>query len=152
MKEQPKTVSVGLDIHGVSTANPEFFSKLTESLSIVNKDNYYADINWAIHILTGGSLINGEIASWLKEKNIYYTHIFSISDYLRKTGCKELEGSTLDNPWFSEEEWNKCKANYCRRNKIDLHLDDDDRYLEHFSTPIARYYSKDPNEVKRHEN
>lgn len=133
----------GLDVHGVIDTDIEFFSHLTRSLMLVDKDRSNSDLNWEIHIITGSNLTNGEIIQDLKECKILYTHMFSISDYLRKEGCQELDGSTIDNPLFPEDEWNKAKANYCRKHAIDLHLDDSDRYAKYFTTPVARFYSKD---------
>jgi hypothetical protein len=124
---------IALDIHGVIDTNPVYFSFLTKSLK---------EQNWDVHILTGTRLTDGKIVEWLKNNNINYSYLFSISDYLKQKGCKELEGSTEFNPLFCDEEWNRAKAKYCLENNIQLCLDDNNAYFEHFKTPIARYYSK----------
>lgn len=133
-------MKIALDIHGVIDTNPEFFSQLTFAIS---GDAQEYGLEHEVHILTGSRLGSGEIEYQLKEMNINYTHIFSIADYLKEYGKKELPQSTPENPWFCKEEWDMVKADYCRRNKIDLCLDDCDAYFKHFTTPIARYYSKD---------
>ena len=125
---------IALDIHGVIDTNPEFFSALTHTLA--------NNSHWDVHILTGSRLGDGKIKEYLKSNNIKYTHLFSISDYLKEKGFKELPQSTESNPWFSDEDWNKAKALYCQERKIELCLDDNNAYFEHFKTPIARYYSK----------
>lgn len=125
---------IALDIHGVIDTNPKFFSALTDSLS---KNGY-----WDVHILTGSRLSDGKIKEYLQKNHIKYTHLFSISDYLKEKGCPELPQSTQSNPWFSDEDWNKAKAWYCHEKRIELCLDDNSAYFEHFKTPIARYYSK----------
>ena len=62
-------MKIGLDIHGVLDVNTKFFSQLTEALM------YFG---WEIHIITGGSLENGDIERHLSKLDIHYTHIFSV--------------------------------------------------------------------------
>ena len=129
-------ISIGLDIHGVIDTNPKYFSNLTRTL--------YRG-NWQVHIMTGSTLEDPErtIKKYLENNKIYYTHLFSISDYLReKYADQEASGSTQKNPWFPDETWNTAKAEYCLKHDIQLCLDDSTAYLPHFKTPIARYYSK----------
>ena len=128
-----ETRQIALDIHGVIDTNPLFFSELTKCLTVCN---------WDVHILTGSTLTNLKITRWLFENNIYYNSLFSISDHLREGGYKESEGSTIERPFFSEEDWNKVKGEYCLKHNIPLCLDDRDVYLPSFKTPIARFYSK----------
>lgn len=121
---------IGIDIHGVIDTNPEFYSHLTRAL--------YAAM-FEIHVLTG-SHITPKIKAQLRNWGISYTHLFSISDYHKEKGTKMWGDDT--NPWMSDEDWNPTKAEYCKRNNIDLCIDDRDAYFEFFSTPVARYYSK----------
>ncbi len=132
-------IKIGLDIHGVIDTNPEFFSALTKLLSFNNGTDQICEI----HILTGSRLGNGKIRELLDENKIKYHHLFSISDYLNENCVPELEKSTKENPFFKKEDWDLVKADYCRRNEIDLMVDDTDAYIEHFTTPFARYYSRD---------
>ena len=138
-------MKIALDIHGVIDTNPEFFSQLTNLFMFTNVEcAWQKDYKEKeVHILTGSRLTDGKIPELLRSYGIYYTHIFSIADYLKEHGKKELPQSTPENPWFCKEEWDMVKADYCRRHEIDLCLDDCDAYFEHFTTPIARYYSKD---------
>jgi len=134
-------MKIGLDIHGVIDTNPEFFRKFTEGLKIgYNRMNHDCA---EIHILTGSRLGDGKIKEQLEEMGISYTHLFSISDYLKDKGCQELYMSTDSNPWFFDKDWNMAKADYARAHKLDLVLDDNNDYFPHFTTPIARFYSKD---------
>ena len=130
-------MKIALDIHGVIDTNPKSFSELTTTLYFDEKT-----LN-EIHVLTGSRLGDGKIKKELKDMNIFYTHIFSIADYMNMENYPELPQSTPEDPWFCKEDWDKVKADYCRRHKIDLCLDDCDAYFQHFTTPIARFYSKD---------
>lgn len=130
-------MKIGLDIHGVVDTNPKFFSALTNSLESdpVNP--------WEIHIMTGSRLADGKVKEWLDQNEIFYTHLFSISDYLKQNNHKELYMSTESNPWFFDKDWNVAKADYARDHNLNLVLDDNSDYFSHFTTPIARFYSKD---------
>lgn len=124
---------ISLDIHGVIDTNPKFFAELTSTLLLAG---------WQVHVVTGSRLGDGKVKNWLDYNGIYYTHLFSISDSLKAAGVKELEHSTDENPWFANEDWNTAKAEYCKKHSIEMHLDDNDEYFEHFKTPIGRFYSK----------
>ena len=120
-------MKLGLDIHGVIDNKPEFFSELSHIL--VNSLN-------EVHIITGGSLRNGEIEKELARMNIVYTHIFSVYDYLQKTGAKTNEELGIASRYpFPDETWNSVKARYCEREDVDMHIDDMAEYLRYFTTP-----------------
>ncbi len=129
---------IAVDIHGVIDKDPSFFSDFLCTLR---------DANWEVHILTGKHIENGIIAE-LKRLEInkyeHYTHLFSISDYHKKKGT-QMWGDEK-NPWMDDTLWSKTKAEYCIEHGIDLCLDDTDRYLPFFTTPVARYY-KSGNEL-----
>jgi 8-oxo-dGTP diphosphatase len=42
--------------------------------------------------------------------------------------------------------WNRAKAEYCKKNGIQLHIDDSDVYGKYFETPYARFESLKPEE------
>lgn len=132
-------MKIGLDIHGVIDTNPKFFSQLSKAI-------WDWDDETEVHILTGSRLGDGKIREQLKEMDIDYTHLFSIADYLAEIGAKELPQSTPENPWFCKEAWDMAKADYARKHQLNLVLDDCDAYFKNFTTPIARYYSKDKDE------
>jgi hypothetical protein len=137
-------MKIGLDIHGVIDTNPEFFSQLTQMINNSYPYSYPDGVRpHEVHIMTGSRLNNGKVQKWLKDNNIFYTHLFSISDYLKENNHKELYMSTETNPWFFDKDWNVAKADYARDHNLDLVLDDNNDYFPHFTTPIARFYSKD---------
>lgn len=118
-------LKIGLDVHGICDANPEFFSELSRLL--VNN-------NHEVHILTGRRVRDGALEE-IKELGISYTHFFSIADFHEETGTKVWEDDN-GNPWLEGELWDKTKGEYCKNHKIDFHIDDTERYGEYFETPF----------------
>jgi hypothetical protein len=90
-----------------------------------------------VHILTGE-----EDTPILREKlntlNIYYTHLFSIASYHKSIGTKMWQDEK-NTPWMDQEMWNVTKAQYCIKNKIDMHIDDSDTYGKYFKTPYLLF-------------
>jgi hypothetical protein len=140
---------LGIDIHGVISAIPDFFSFLSESI-IKN--------NGEVHIITGGSW-TPELDNLLKSFNIKYTHSFSVYDHLVKLKSNVVgeiqfpDGTTQKK--FENEKWDKVKAEYCKLNNISLHIDDTLIYNDFFSTPFCRLWShnqqpKSPHKDIRH--
>jgi hypothetical protein len=127
---------LGFDFHGVLDNDPEFFSELTKCL--VNGGN-------EVHVITGEK-DTPEFRKNLAEMGISYTHLFSIASHHLKIGTK-VWYKDADNPFMDEETWNKTKADYCEREKIDMHLDDSEHYGKHFKTPFA-LYQKSPQKNK----
>ena len=41
------------------------------------------------------------------------------------------------NPWVSDEEWDKTKAEYCKKHNISFCIDDTARYSKYFETPFG---------------
>ena len=120
-------MKIGLDIHGVIDALPHIFSQLA-ALLISNGHE--------VHILTGHA-INEKLITELKRLNIQYTHLFSITDYHRQNGTN-MSFDHKGNPWMSDDDWDKTKAEYCKREGIDLHIDDSNKYGKYFTTPYAK--------------
>lgn len=120
--------ALALDIHGIINANPTFFAAITRSLI---KDG------WEIHILTGSHIVEGKIPEELSEYGIAYTHLFSIADYHRENKTTGMWYDTNGDPWVSDEDWDKTKADYCKRNNIPFCIDDTARYAHYFETPFA---------------
>lgn len=121
-------MKIGLDYHGVITAKPEFFSRLTETL--------YA-YEYEIHIITGRR-VTDELREELGANRICYTHLFSISDYHHQLGTP-MTGYDENQPKIDDEIWNRTKAEYCKKHKIDLHIDDSGIYGQFFTTPYAMF-------------
>jgi hypothetical protein len=124
-------LKLGLDIHGVITDDPEFFSKLTHLLVQGGHE---------VHILTGHHG-NDRIFNKLKLYNVAYTHFFSIADYRKEQGVHvtyDEEGK----PWLAEGLWNSAKSEYANKHKLDIHIDDTPVYGEYFITPFVLYRGK----------
>jgi len=119
---------LGLDYHGVITANPMLFSFLSKILRY---------LNYEVHIITGRR-ITESLKIQLSEYGISYSHLFSISDYHFKIGTP-MTGYEDNQPKIDDEIWNKTKGEYCRTYKIDLHIDDSHVYGNYFSTPYLLF-------------
>lgn len=115
---------LGLDYHGVISTFPEEFSAITQQLILSGHE---------VHILTG-SLDTSEIRAKIAGLGIKYTHFFSIPSYHKVLGTK-MWFKDPENPYLEALLWDKTKAEYCLRNKIDLHIDDSPEYGKYFSTP-----------------
>ena len=116
--------AIGLDYHGVITANPNLFSVLTKILR---------SLNYEVHIITG-SRITEQLKEQLSSYGISYTHLFSISDYHHQHGTA-MTGYDDHQPKIASEIWDKAKALYCRDHEINFHIDDSEVYGQHFTTP-----------------
>ena len=137
-------MKIGIDIHEVINAKPDFFRELMGMLVRGGAQ---------VHVISGPTI--AQCRTELEALKIYhsdyadekdgrfghYTHIFSIVDYHIAVGTKVIwtpEGPEMD-PYL----WNETKAAYCEREKIDLHIDDSDMYGMFFKTPYARFFSND---------
>ena len=126
---------VGLDLHGVTDALPDFFAFLTDSI-VKNGGE--------VHILTGGSWTQ-ELESQLLDYGIKWTHKFSVYDHLIKVDTKivgeiQFPDGTIQKK-FEDGAWDKVKAEYCREHSISLHIDDTLIYNDFFSTPFFRLWT-----------
>jgi len=125
------TMRLGLDLHGVISDMPEFFSFLTNAVMRAGGE---------VHIITGGATIDDK--RLLERYNIRYTHLFSIVDHHKEIGTP-VSGKHPKHGFdmISDEEWDKTKADYCRKNNIDLHIDDTLIYNNFFTTPFCRLWT-----------
>ena len=129
--ESKNTYKVGLDFHGVIDTMPEFFSFLSNSIIKSGGE---------IHIITGG--LSDKDFELLATYKIKYTKIFSITDYHKQLGTPTKGfhpkfGFAL----IEDELWDKTKADYCRRENINLHIDDTLQYNDYFTTPFCKLWS-----------
>jgi hypothetical protein len=122
-KPPKKKLKIGLDIHGICDANPEFFSELSRLFVNAGHD---------VHIITGRRVSDGALDE-IKELGLSYTHFFSISDYHVEKGTKVWEDDD-GNPWLEGELWDRTKGDYCAKHQIDFHIDDTARYGDYFKT------------------
>lgn len=121
-----KQIKIGIDYHGVITANPEFFKKFNE---------YAIKNNCLVYIISGG--YEKDIKKYMEEKNILYSKIWSTVDYYE--ALNEVEH--FEDGTFKVEDalWDRAKAWYCATNKIDFHIDDSVIYGKYFTTPFCLY-------------
>lgn len=122
-KAPKKKLKIGLDIHGICDANPEFFSELSR---------LFVNAGHEVHILTGRRVSDGALEE-IEGLGLSYTHFFSISDYHVEIGTKVWEDDE-GNPWLEGELWDRTKGDYCAKHKIDFHIDDTARYGDYFKT------------------
>lgn len=120
-------MKIGIDIHGVLDKHA-FFKRMALAMRHIGDE---------VHIITGTS--EKSALEDLRKLGIfewYYTHLYSITDDLISRGIP-VEWKDGNNPLFPYEEWDKAKAEYCTRNKIDIHFDDTIKYGDYFTTPFA---------------
>ena len=115
---------IGFDFHGILDTY-EVFRELTRTL--ISKGH-------EVHIITGEENTKS-FKKTLKDLNVRYTKIFSITSYHKKKGT-EVKYDKNGEPWMDKKLWNPTKANYCKRNDIYLHIDDSLEYGDHFKTPF----------------
>ena len=126
---------IGLDLHGVIDALPEFFEFLTDSV-IKNGGE--------IHIITGGSW-NQDLEDLINSYGVKWTHKFSVYDHLIEigtptTGEIKFPDGTIQSK-FVGDAWDKAKGDYCRENEISFHIDDTLIYNDFFTTPFTRLWT-----------
>jgi len=143
INESKSKFSIGIDIHGVIDALPEFFAFLADSVIKNGGD---------VHIITGGEW-NDKLEKQLG--NINYTHKFSVYDHLLKTaetlGEIEFPDGTIQKK-FDDVLWDSTKAEYCKENNINLHIDDTLCYNDYFTTPFARFWSHNGKQKASHKD
>lgn len=122
---------LGLDYHGVINTRADFFKPIAKALTEAGHE---------VHIITGAKE-TPELREAIDSKHgMYkkYTHFFSIVDFHEAQGT-DVWYDDKGTPWMDEDTWDKTKGEYCKRVKIDLHIDDSVRYLEHFTTPFKLF-------------
>lgn len=137
-------IKIGFDVHGVIDADPSFFCHLGWEIKKKGGE---------VHIITGKSWskVVDDILTKFSKRTIWWTHYFSIDDYLGQVKRLPFIIDAKGGRHYDEGEWNRAKAEYCLIHQIDLHVDDHPEYLQYFKTPSIRYICpKESNElVKR---
>jgi len=112
-------MKIGIDFHGVIDIYPEIFSKLTKK---------WKDKGFEIHIITGKEW--KDIRHDIDKFNIAYTNYYSIVDHHQSLGTK-MEKKP-NGWWMPDNTWNKSKGEYCTKEGISLHFDNDITYAPSF--------------------
>ena len=120
-------MKLGLDFHGVLDENPLFIRMATDHVRRGDE----------VHIITGEE-DTPKFREKLEAMGVRYTHLFSISSYHISIGTKVWYKDS-ENPFMDERIWNRTKAEYCERMRIDYHIDDSEKYLQYFTTPYLLY-------------
>lgn len=133
-------MKIGIDIHGTINRFPKFFSMFIKILRKMKVE---------IHITTG---VEKKFAlKELKKLGIEYDYFFSITEYHKKIGTSihwdefNLADDSMTHPLISDYLWNRAKGDYCKINKIDLHIDDSPIYGKYFETPYIKFFRKGEN-------
>lgn len=139
-------MKLGLDHHGVLDKNPRLFVKMAlDVLKLGGEVHIITGSPWSIEIerqLFSYNTISLQISYNAIMGQKYWTHYFSVQEFMTKKGYKHV----LDDkgyPHFPASDWNLVKADYCMREEIDLHIDDQLEYLQHFKTPYM-LFNHDP--------
>ncbi len=129
-------IRLGLDLHGVIDAAPEFFSALARAM---------VDRGHEIYIVTGREDTE-ELWHELCECGIagvhhkYYNSILSITSYQKALGTpiQYLDGRKSQ-PMMDAKVWNPTKAMLCATAGIDIMIDDSALYEPYFRDIKTQY-------------
>jgi len=139
-----ETVKLGLDLHGVITEDPEFFSALSSAL---------LDHGHQVFVVTGreeSEELHDELKACLMETDQIeiYSSILSITTYQKKQGTPVhyLNGDPSQ-PMMDPKIWNATKAMLCATAGIHLMIDDSSLYEPSFQDIKTQYLVYTP-EVK----
>lgn len=130
-----KKINLGLDLHGTLDDNPKFFMNLILQLK-------YSGYNVVIHVLSGkcySQLIEEKLMCLHNEHIKWWDRYFSVETYLLNLGKHYIMDEIVNRPIFENNVWNEAKALYCQRSNIDLHIDNEHKYLYYFRTPCLYY-------------
>lgn len=136
-------MKIGIDIHGVGNKLPEFFSELSR---------LFIESGGEIHIMIGKMKSHGAIDE-IENLGIKYTHFFSVADHHRELGTK-MWYDKKGNPWVSNEDWDKTKAEYAKKHGLDVVIDDTHRYHKYFTTPFmyVKIFTDGEQDIKEKDN
>lgn len=117
-------MKIGLDLHGVISKDPALFSAFSKKLQ---KNGH------EVHILTGKEKTD-KLLNEIKEYGIHYDYLFSITSFHKKKGSKIAYFLGNKNyPIIDDFLWDSSKALYCKRNNINICIDDSDIYGKYFN-------------------
>ena len=118
-------MKIGIDFHGVIDRYPDLFSE---------HSRVWIAKGYEVHIITGREW---DIAGPKVDKlNVSHTHHYSIVDFHQRNGT--VMEKRKNSWWMDEEVWQRSKGEYCSRQSIDVHFDNDLNYARYFP-PTCRF-------------
>jgi len=123
-------IRLGLDLHGVIDAAPEFFSALAKAM--IDRGN-------EIYIVTGREDCK-ELRRELKACRMDYDGVLSITSYQKSIGTpiQYLDGRKSQ-PMMDAKVWNPTKAMLCATAGVDIMIDDSTLYAPYFIDIKTQY-------------
>ena len=117
---------IGVDFHGVISAQPQEFATFCHEIRARGVK---------VYIISGGP--KDAVIDFLDRYNIEYDCVWAILDYCVELGIAvEYDAEGFHIP---TEIWDKAKADYCAKERIQFHIDDSNVYGRHFVTPYCQY-------------
>ena len=117
---------IGLDFHGVVSAEPEVFAEFCKEIR---------QFGVSVYIISGGP--REGIIQYLDAHGIEYDYVWAILDVCEQTGTVAFyDDGSFQVP---TDIWDKAKAEYCAKEGIDFHVDDSSIYGQYFVTPYCKY-------------
>jgi hypothetical protein len=116
-------MKIALDFHGVIDLNPRFF---VAAADMIHKKG------GEVIVLTGVSNKDSKLEEKLLSFNTglkWWDEIVSITDTLVDTE-EEYYLDRYNRPLFPSDLWNGFKSDYCRKNNVDLLIDDTKEYFK----------------------
>lgn len=120
-------MKIGLDYHGVLDKYPKFFKLFIEAMKA--KEHI-------IYIITGARLV--DFTQDPLVRSITYDYFYSITDDFANTSLPHSL-DTYGRIVFDDSLWNTAKALYCKKNDIDIMIDDSEIYGKFFVTPYVLF-------------
>ena len=115
-------MKIGFDFHGVLNLKSDKFRNIAAKLVSEGHE---------VHVMTGSTERYWlEETKGLLEKNVHYTHFFSVADYLKDLGIDNT--GTYDNPRYNDDRWDSAKGEYAFYTGLCEHYDDYAEYEKFF--------------------
>ncbi len=117
---------IGIDFHGVISSLPDAFAEFCREIR---------KCGIKVYVISGGP--KKDIVKYLHQHHIEYDYVWAILDHCDEQG----QVSYFDDGSFQvpTELWNRAKAEYCAKEKIEFHIDDSSIYGKYFVTPYCKY-------------
>ncbi len=117
---------IGIDFHGVISSLPDAFSEFCREIR---------KCGIKVYVISGGP--KNDIVKYLHQHHIEYDYVWAILDHCNEQG----QVAYFDDGSFQvpTELWNRAKAEYCAKEKIEFHIDDSSIYGKYFVTPYCKY-------------